>query len=181
MGEMPILGELSPNTKLVCACAANRRVSRLSHFYFLSWDQKPARRRAEAAMRHQSPGHRLKRRTGEFKEADLTRCAIDLLVWVHREDSDTGTQRLTAPSPQADVCRMKSSLVTLVFYLRSPLTKKKRKRSEPRLCGGATSVEQLVMLLPPPSDCIHANVCWCLFTVCIIHAGWVVLSLDANA
>lgn len=127
MGEMPTLGELSPYTKPACACAADRRVSRPSRFYFLSWDQKPARRRAEAAMRRQSPGHRLKRRTGEFKEADLTRCAIDLLVWVHREDSDTGTQRLTAPSPQADVCRMKSCPVTLVFYLGSPPATEKKK------------------------------------------------------
>lgn len=135
-------GELSPFTKPVCACAANRRVSRPSHFYFLSWDQKPGRRGAEAAMRHQSLGHRLKWRTGEFKEADLTRCAIDLLVWVHREDSDTGTQRLTAYGSLSTSRCMQNEVKPGHLSFLSPLTpdkKKERKRSELRLCGGAAS------------------------------------------
>ncbi|KAI9545953.1 hypothetical protein NQZ68_032035 [Dissostichus eleginoides] len=40
-------------------------------------------REGEAEIHRERHCERVKQRAGEFKEADLTRYAIDLLVWVH--------------------------------------------------------------------------------------------------
>lgn len=60
-------------------------VIRQSNFLFSQVRLKARGSAGEADMRRKSRSERLKRRASEFKEADLTRYAIDLLVWVHNQ------------------------------------------------------------------------------------------------
>lgn len=60
-------------------------VIRPSNFLFSQVRLKARVSAGEADMRRKSRSERLKQRASEFKEADLARCAIDLLVWVHNQ------------------------------------------------------------------------------------------------